>query len=174
MTVNLTISDTAGGDSLPDTVDSGSVDPGDSSDFQDVFISHDAVVEPITDVALYVQRYVGSSYPGLDPDDDIATYLSWGDAGTGGIYMSMTPDTPWTEGTRFTSGWNVFKNGYGDVDNQIPLAKESIVVGTTPTEDGEIPVDGIAHIQIEQQIPSSPGSAGYRAFSFVIAYSATS
>ena len=174
MTVNITISDTAGGDSLADTIDQGSVDPGDSSDFQDLFISHDAVVEPITDVALYVQRYVGSSYPGTDPDDDIVTYLGWGDTGTGGIYMSMTPDTPWVEGSRFTSGWAAFRNGYGDVTTQIPLAKESIVVGTVPSSDGEIPVDAISHIQLEQQIPSSPGASGYRAFTLVIAYSATS
>ena len=174
MTVNLTISDTAGGDSLADTIDAGSITPGDTSDFQDLFISHDAVIEPITDVALYIQRYVGSSYLGSDPDEDLVTYLGWGDAGTGGVFMSMTPDSPWVEGTRFAAGWAAFRNGYGDVTTQIPLAKESIVVGTIPASDGEIPVNGISHIQVEQQIPASAGTSGYRAFTLVIAYSATS
>ena len=72
MTVNITFSNISGGDSLSDTIDLGSVDPDVETDFQDIFIRHDAIVNPITDCAWYLQRYVGSSYLGENKDDDFS------------------------------------------------------------------------------------------------------
>lgn len=174
MTINLTLSETSGGYSLADTTDLGTVTPGDATGHQDIFISHDAEVNPITGCTIYITRYAGSSYLGLDADADFTQIMGWGDAATGGVEMSMVPDVGWTVGNEFTTGWNYFKNGYGDINSQITLDKDSIVVGTVPASDGEIPVGGEAHIQIDIDVPSSPGSAGYKAFSLVFAYSATS
>jgi hypothetical protein len=176
MTVNLTLSETNGGSSFSDTEDLGSVSPGSTVDFQDVFISHDAENNKITDVALYLTQYAGSNYLGSDAPSDLTEILGWGDAATGGFKVVMDGWGSWTTGTRNDVGtWLTFKNGYGDVDSQIPLAKESIVTGVVPSVDGEIPVDGTAHVQVEIDTPSSvPAGAGYRAFSLVIAYSATS
>ena len=174
MTVLLTLSATSSGSSLPDTTDFGSLSAASSTSHQDVFISHDAVVASITDCAIYIQRYTGSSYLGDDADADLVQLLGWGDAGTGGVKMSMTPDVGWVVGNEFTSGWITFKNGVGDVNNQIPLDKDSIVVGTPPAADGSIPVNGESHIQIKVTAPPSPGSAGYKGFGLIFAYSATS
>lgn len=186
MTINLTLSNTSGGSSLGDTVDMGStvpggsptVTPGGDDDFQDVFISHDAEVASITDCTIYATRYAGSNYLGSDADDDITELLSWGDAALGGVRFVMDGWSGWVVGNENTLGtWNVIKNGYGDVDSQLVLAKESIVVGTPPSNDGEIPVGGEAHVQVAVDVPTplpAPGTAGYRAFSLVFAYSATS
>ncbi len=173
MTVTITRSATSGGVLLADTVDMGTVTPSNDVDFQDIFISHDAIVAPITDCALYVTRYAGSNYLGTDADADITLLLGWGDAATGGIQMSMTPDSPWTTGTPFSTGWATFANGLGDVDSQISLDEDAITTGT-PAGDGVIPVAGEAHIQVKVAIPAAPGTSGYKAFSLVIAYSATS
>jgi len=178
MTVNITTSATSAGDSLADTVELNAVDgalnPGENSDHQEVFISHDAVVASITDCALYITRYAGSNYLGADAGQDIIDLLgsTWGGADKG-ARMSMTPPGSWVLNAIFTSGWASFKTGYGDVDSEIPLAKESIVVGTPPASDGEIPVGGEAHIQIRVDAPLT-AAAGYKAFSLVFAYSATS
>ena len=84
MTVNITIGETSGGDSLADTVDMGTVTPGADSDEQELFIRHDALVNSITDCAFYMTRYTGSSYLGEDADDDLTEIFGWGDAATGG------------------------------------------------------------------------------------------
>jgi hypothetical protein len=174
MTVNLTLSETLGGYSMPDTTDLGSASPSSAVGHQDIFISHDAEVSSITSCAIYLSRYSGSSYPGTDEDADFTQIMGWGDSALGGVEMSMTPDSPWTTGNKFAAGWAYFKNGYGDVNNQIPLDKDSIVVGSVPSEDGIIPVGGTSHIQIDIDIPASPGSTGIKAFTMVFAYSATS
>ena len=175
MTVNVTFSNVSGGDSLSDTVDLGKADPGNDTSFQDVFIRHDASVNPITDCAWYLQRYVGSSYLGTDEDDDFSEVMSWGDAATGGCIINQVVPASWTSGQQFSIGDDqVFKNGYGDINNQLILDEDSIVVGT-PAGDGVIPVSGEAHIQFRADIPSSvPAGAGYRAVTLVLSYSATS
>jgi len=173
MTVNLTLSETSGGYSLADTTDMGTVIPGNAIGHQDIFISHDAEVNPITGCAIYMTRYAGSNYLGTDEDADFTQLMGWGDTALAGVEMSMTPDVSWVTGTKFAAGWNYFANAYGDIDSQLPLDSNSIVVGT-PTVDGVIPVGGEAHIQIDVDVPAAPGSAGYKAFSLVFAYSATS
>lgn len=175
MTVNITFSNVSGGDSLADTVDLGSVTPGNDSDFQDLFIRHDAIVNPITDCAWYLQRYVGSSYQGEDEDSDLTELLSWGDAGTGGFIINQVIPPSWGYGTQFdVLNDQLIKNGYGDINNQLILDEDSIDIGT-PAGDGIIPIAGEAHVQVRFKIPSSvPAGAGYRAATLVFSYSATS
>jgi hypothetical protein len=174
MTVNITISETSGGYSVPDTIDLGSVAADAETDFQDLFISHDATISSITDCNLYLTRYTGSSYPGSDPDADLTQILAW-DSGTNthGVMMSMIPDDPWTLGTEFAAGWESFYGGHGDVDTQLELDFRSLVSGAT-VDDGLIPVGDEAHIQLKIVVPSSPGAAGAKGFGLVFAYSATS
>jgi hypothetical protein len=173
MTVNITISGTSGGNSLADTVDIGDPNPGDDTDVQDFFIRHDATVNPITDCAWYATRYTGSSYLGSDPDADYTEILGWGDAATGGLTINQAPPVSWVVGTQFPTGDDqVFKNGFGDIDNQIMLDEDSIITGTP---DGDkIPVAGEAHVQVRVQVPSTGVLAGYKAIQVVLAYSATS
>lgn len=172
MTINLTISDSLGDSAIGSQDLGSSVSPGSSSDYQDLFISHDATVNAITDVSLYVMRNVDTSYGGSDPDSEFSTLMGWGDAATGGIKLSMTPDVGWTSG-EFASGWLTLKNGYGDSSSQLTLITDAVVVGT-PSSAGEIPVGGSAHVQLKVDVPSAFGSAGTYGFTFVVAYSATS
>jgi len=173
MTVNLTLSETSAGYALADTTDLGTVTPGSAIGHQDIFISHDAEVNPITACTIYAVRYAGSNYLGSDADADFTQIMGWGDTLVAGAEISMVADTPWTSGTKFAAGWQYFRNGNGDINNQLTLDEDSIVVGT-PAGDGVIPVGGEAHIQIDIDVPAAPGSAGYKAFSTVFAYSATS
>ena len=175
MTVNITFSNISGGDSLSDTVDLGTVTPGNDSSFQDIFVRHDAIVNPITDCAWYLQRYVGSNYLGDNEDDDFTEVMSWGDAANGGFLVNQVIPLGWTYGDQFTIGNDqLFKNGYGDINNQLILDEDSINIGT-PAGDGIIPLAGEAHVQVRFKVPSSvPGGAGYRAATLVFSYSATS
>jgi len=175
MTVNITFSNTSGGDSLADTVDLGSTTPGNPTSVQDIFIRHDAIVNPITDCAWYLQRYVGSSYLGDDEDDDFTEIMGWGDAATGGCVINQVIPVGWTSPQQFTVGNDqTFKNGYGDINNQLILDEDSINIGT-PAGDGIIPLAGEAHVQFRATIPSSvTAGAGYRAVTLVLSYSATS
>jgi len=174
MTINLTLSETSGGYALSDTTDLGEVAAAATLGHQDVFISHDAIVNPITACSIYMTRYVGSSYPGNDEDADLSMLLDWGDTGLSGVELSMVPDSPWTSGDKFTAGWAYMSRGIGTIDTQILLDKDSIVIGATPSNDGEIPVGGEAHIQIDIEVPAAPAETGNIGFSMVFAYSATS
>jgi len=175
MTVNITFANLSGGDSLSDTTDLGSTTPGNDTELQDVFIRHDALVNPITDCAWYLQRYVGSSYLGDNEDDDLTEVMAWGDAATGGFIINQVIPGSWTIGDQFVVGNDqIFKNGYGDINNQLILDEDSISVGT-PAGDGVIPIAGEAHVQCRADIPASvPAGAGYRAVTLVFSYSATS
>ena len=174
MTVNIVFSDTSGGNAMAETQDSGTVTPGADSDEQDLFIRHDAVSAAITNCAWYITRCVSTGYLGSDADSDITEILGWGDSGDGFQINQVAPPS-WTEGSPFGSGdWDIFKNGHGDIDNQIPLDEDSIILGT-PAGDGVIPVGGEAHVQVKWAIPSDVAlGSGYRGLSLVFAYSATS
>lgn len=162
-TVNLTISGSSFSDPLGDTVDLGvDLEPGDESSVQDLYISHDALVAPITACAMYVTEYAGGNYLGEDTADDLVELLGWGD-GDDGIQLSQDQGSSWT----------TIKNGTGDIDNEIGLTTDAITTGT-PVE-GEIPLGGEAHLQVKVILPDPiAGGAGYRAFSLVFEYSATS
>jgi hypothetical protein len=179
MTVNITFSETSGGDSIDDSADLGRVVPGEeteTADILDLFIRHDATVSPITDCAWYMQRYVGSNYKGVNGEDaDLEEILSWGDDASGGIIINQVIPAGWTEGTQFDEvNDQIFKNGYGDIDSQLTLKEDAISIGT-PAGDGVIPVSGEAHVQLRVKVPASvPAGAGYRMTLVVFSYSATS
>lgn len=176
MTVNIFISGSANGSSLSDTEAFEEATPGTESDFKDLFISHDAEVSSITDCAVYIYRYTGSNYLGEDADADLTELLGWGDAATGGVKVVMDGWTGWISGTENTSGtWHTIKNGYGDITAPLTLPIESIVLGSIPSSDGEIPVGSTAHLQIKVSVPSSvPRGANYRQFGLTMAFSASS
>lgn len=161
MSVTLTLSDSSGGNQISDTNDMGTVTTGSSTSSQELYISHDAVVNPITDFSIYATRYAGSGYLGTDADADFTALMGWGDAATGGIKVLMNTTT------------YTFKNGLGDVDNQLTLDKNTLVIGST-SNDGEIPVGGEAYIKMWVDVPAAGVVAGYKGFSLVFAYSSTS
>lgn len=173
MTVNVIFSSTSAGDSMAETQDSGTVEPGDESLYHDIFIRHDAVAAAITNCAWYMTRCVSSSYLGTDADTDLTEVFGWGDAGDG-FWINQTAPVSWTIGQEFPTTFDIFANGHGDIDNQIPLDKDSIIIGSVVT-GGTIPVGGEAHVQMKWSIPSDvPLGSGYRGISIVFAYSATS
>lgn len=176
MSVNLTISETAGGTSIADTIDlDTSVSLDEDTDYQDLFISHDGNLS-ITDCYFYANQYVGSSYPGTPGNEaaDLVELLSWGDAVTGGIKLVQNGWGSWVSGENTTGTWTTLSNSAGDINHPIILDEDAITTGT-PDGDGVVPSGGEAHIQCKVTIPSSvTRGTGYRAFSLVMAYSATS
>lgn len=162
-TVNLRISGTSFGNPLGDTVDLGvDLDPGAESSLQDLYISHDALVAPITGCAMYVTEYAGGNYLGSSTADDLVELLGWGDGGDG---VQLLQDG---------GSFETIENGYGDIDNEIQLTEDAVTTGT-PAGPGQIPVGGEAHLQVKVILPDPiAGGAGYRAFSLVFEYSATS
>lgn len=179
MTVNITFANTSGGDSIDDNASLGSIDAGGETSTEDIlnlFVRHDATVNPITDCSWYIQRYVGSNYEGSNGEDaDLEEVLSWGDDATGGLVINQVIPTGWIAGSQFDeSNDQIFKNGYGDINNQLILKEDSINIGT-PAGDGIIPVSGEAHVQLRMKVPDSiPAGAGYRTILLVFSYSATS
>jgi hypothetical protein len=174
-TVNITISEESGGFSAADTLDMGSLTPETPSSFQDLFISHDAEVNPITDCNLYITEYTGSSYEGDNTAEDLDTILGWGDAGPGvyGALYSMTRPGSWVIGTEFPTDWSSFSNSSGTVNSQIELLATSLVYNPSAA-DGTIPVGDEAHIQVKINAPAASVGAGHMAFGLVFSYSATS
>lgn len=167
MSVNLIMSGTSGGSDLSEDVSLGSCALGATSSTQEIYISHDAIVNEITDVALYIMRDVSSGYLGDDPDADIVSLLGWADdTATDGVQINMNASSP---------SWVPMKTGSGDESAPLDLLKESIVVGSVPASDGIIPVGGEAKVELKVKVPSSiSGTAGIMGFSLVVAYSATS
>lgn len=163
MTVNIIVSGTSFGNPLGDTNDIGTdISPGSDTSTQDLYISHDAEISAITGCAMYITEYTGSNYLGSSTADDLVELLGWGDGGDG-IQLSQDQGSSWT----------TIKNGTGDIDNEITLAISAVTTGT-PAGVGQIPVGGEAHLQVKVTVPSPSGGAGYRAFSMVFEYSATS
>jgi hypothetical protein len=186
MTVSLTISGESAGDPIAEVNDFGSFSPGAASDAIDLYIRHDAQSWEITDCAFYVVQYVGSSYTGdNDPNADYAEVLSWGDTSGasangveitdpshGGFYMNMDHSGSFPD-----ADWHPFRSTYGaDASNAVELEQEAINntgVGWTPV-DGQIPLQGEAHIQMRWDIPDTVGNAGTKFVQLVMAYSYTS
>lgn len=178
MTVSITMAGTTAGNQLSEVVDLGSLSPGDASAETDLYIRHDAENNPITDCAFYIIRYAGSDYTGSSADDDYTEVLSWGDdsgpgsTGGGGLYMNQNHS-----GSFPTVDWHPYRSSYGSgPSSSIQLVQAAINdtgVGWTPT-DGEVPVNGEAHIKTRWDIPATVSSAGIRFIQLVMAYSYTS
>jgi len=199
MTVTITMANHSGGDQVEEVIDLGEKDPGLSSPLTDLFIRHDAINNPITNCGLYVVRYAGQDYTGInDPDSDYAEVIAWGDhtgngsglgaggsSDEGGFFINQnclgrttslaTAEDPYG---KFPDGsWKAFNTNRGPGYNMpYILAKEAINIkptGYTPV-DGEIPQNGEAHVQIRWDIPDYANTAGARFIQLVMAYSYTS
>jgi hypothetical protein len=165
MTVNLIISGQSMSTPLPDSVDFGSVAPGASSSYQDLYIRHDAVFNEITDCGFYLNSYVGQNYLGNDPNVDYDEIIGWGETEGEGFLISQEPTF-----ITYTS----LKTGVGTVTNPLILDAGSIIDGT-PSGDGEIPVSAQSHVRVKFVIPTVVSNpSGYRSITLVLAYSATS
>lgn len=119
MAVTLTVSETITGANVSDTLAGGSVgldlgqvtngqytpliSQASNTGQQDVFISHDAVVDPITDVKLYVAQFSGVYGGANNAAADFTTVANYGAADTGatannsdglsrGIHVDMSWD----------------------------------------------------------------------------------
>ncbi len=173
MAVNITTSNTLGGNAFSDVVDLGSLEPNETiSNALDIFITHDSLANDIEDCVLYIYRYSGPgvSYQGDDEDEDISYILDWGSENAG---VSMCMDhTGWTPGSELAGTWEYLTSSDGAVGTPRTLSEDSIV--GTPGASGEIPQGETAHIQIKLKIPDAPGTTGYKAFSLVFAYSEVS
>jgi hypothetical protein len=179
MTVNITMASLSGDSQLEEVVDLGSLSPGEESSEVDIYIRHDAENNSITDCSLYVTRYTGSDYSGANgADDDYSEVLSWGDTSGsgshsgGGLYLNQNHSSSFP-----TVDWHPFRSGYGsDPNNSIELLQAAINntgTGWTPA-DGEIPVNGEAHIKCRWDVPLAASSAGIRFIYLIMAYSYTS
>ncbi len=192
MTVSISIANTSGGDPLPEVVDLGQVSPGYATSAYDLYIRHDAESFAITDCVFYVVRYTGSNYTGAeDPDVDYSELIAWGDTtyaddptangveidtpvnnnNHGGLYMNQV------QPAFIDANWSVTRTGNGsNSSNSIELLQTAINIGS-PTGDGEIPLNGEAHIQTRWDMPTplpSGSNAGIRFIQMVMAYSYTS
>lgn len=174
MTVNILFSNESGGNSLSDNVDLGEVNPSADSTIQNLFIRHDAQAAAISDCAFYITRYTGSGYLGQDEDRDLVEVIGWGDDATGGFTINQKVPPTWS-GEAFDPLYDqVFKSTLGTINNQAQLLTTAESIGSF-TSDGEIPVNGEAHIQVRVAVAASvPLGANYRAVELVMAYSATS
>ena len=174
MTVNIIFSETSAGDSMAETQEPDApVTPGNESDAWDLFIRSDAVNADVTNCAWYITRFVSPNYLGDDADADLIEILGWGD-GNDGFRINQVIPPSWTIGDDFDpADYDSFRNGHGDIDNQIPLSEDAII--GTSSGDGVLPIGEEAHVQVRFEIPASvPSGSGYRGVSLVFAYSATS
>jgi len=177
MTVSITMSGESGGLPLEEVQDVGSITPDEDSGVQELYIRHDAENFPITDCGFYVVRYAGTGYTGSDPDADYAELLQWGDDSGpvshsgGGLYLNQSHSTSFP-----TSDWYCFRSGYGaDPNNAIQLLAAAINnPGVGSAVDGEIPVQGEAHVQWRLDIPLTVSAAGTRFVQLIMAFSYTS
>ena len=97
MAVNLTVAKTMGGAQVSDSLAGGGtgldlgqvvngqyvpiINQASNTGHQDVWLSHDATVDPITDVKTYIAEYSAGSYGGADSAvNDIATLIAKGQA----------------------------------------------------------------------------------------------
>jgi hypothetical protein len=178
MTVLLTISETLGGAAVADSLAGGGtgVDLGSvvnnqyapitlksaNTGHQDLFISHDAVLDPITDVKTFIQQYgvgTGFTYGGADTAaNDFTTLVNLGNASgssknnadglSGGIWIDMD----WNASTanqfdqaNFPTLVKIYGDGLTDgVDlaSAFILKADAMVYDAPPETAAGTPVDG--------------------------------
>jgi len=135
MTVVLTISKTAAGPDAADALAGGAhglnygqtvagsycplVNQAANTGQQDLYLYHDAAVDPITSVKFYVVQYTGV-YGGADTAaNDIATLLALGAADSGTTKNNTDFPTPLSRGLHMDMSWNV------PTSNQFDYARET-------------------------------------------------
>lgn len=220
MTVSLTVSELINGVELADALvgdplavglDLGSVqnnsyaplvDKSLNTGAQNIFIYHDAAIDPITNLKFYLQAYgttVVWTYGGArTPALDIAALKALGDSSgtsknnadglSGGIWIDQKWDA--TSVQQFDAGTSkvdIFKTAAGfSLATAIGLKKEAMVydnlgveTGASSSSDGIIGKSGSttygdnAHIKERVYIPSVYAEGGYYQFEQVVAYSFT-
>ena len=194
MAVTLTVSETASGADFSDSLAGGStgldlgqvtngfyapiIDQGANTGHQDIYIYHDAVVDPITDVSIYLAQYSGS-YGGADSAaNDFATVGAYGAADTGasknnadgnsrGIHIDMSWNV--STATQFdytreaTGQKRIFGKDYSGLDgltqaDAFPLHVDSMSYWDGSTEaDATTPVEG----QIGKSTDTVLGNRGH-------------
>ena len=117
MAVTLTISETLTGSGLADSLSGGGtgldlgqvingqytpvVDQPTNDGVQNIYLSHDAVIDPITDVKFYVQQYgvgTGFSYGGANSAAaDITKLLNMGNTSSSSNARLIVQDVTWFE-----------------------------------------------------------------------------
>lgn len=219
MTVSITISETLDGVELADALvgdplavglDLGSVqnnsyaplvDKSLNTGAQNLFVRHDATVDPITNCKWYLQAYgttVSWPYGGArTPALDIAALKALGDASgtsknnadglSGGIWLDQKWDASSVQ--QFDAGVSevsIFTTALGfSLATAIGIVKESMVYDNTGETAATTPVDGVigknndtvhgdnSHQKERIFIPSAYAEGGYYQFEQVLAYSFT-
>lgn len=144
MAVTLTVSETANGSDFSDSLAGGStgLDLGqvtngqyapltlqsDNTGHQDIYIYHDAVVDPITDVEFYLAQYSGTYGGAASAAADFTTIGAYGAADTGatannsdglsrGLHIDMSwdvlPASQFSYARETTGQKRIFGKGYG-------------------------------------------------------------
>lgn len=120
MSVTLTISETIAGAEVSDTLEGGDtgldygqvvsgsyaplVDQVGNDGALDIFIRHDAVDDPITDVKLYVQTYTGTYGGANSSAADFTTLSNYGSSDTGATANNSDGNS---RGLHIDMSWNV-------------------------------------------------------------------
>jgi len=137
------------------------IDKSNNTGAKSVFIRHDAVTDPISALAIYMQEFgVGSGYPyggGASAASDFTTMKALGaasgvsknnaDGNSGGLWMEMEADVSTTN--QFDAGGrSTFVKIFGkasqgqDLASAIPLLKEGMVYDSGGQTNATNPVDG--------------------------------
>lgn len=178
MSVTLTISETIDGSDFSDSLAGGAsgLDLGQvtnglyapiinqtlNTGHQDIFISHDALQDPITDVQIYLQQYSFVSYGGANsPAADFSTIGAYGAADSGltanntdGLSRGLHIDMSWDVATisqfayaRESSGQKrIFGKDYSGKDGLSELGAFDLHVDSASYYDGATEADASAPI----------------------------
>ena len=208
MAVNLTVSQTINGAESSDALSGGStgIDFGQvangayapilsqtaNTGAMDIFIRHDAAIDPITNVKLYVGQYSGTYGGANSASADIATLLAYGAADTGatknnsdglsqGLHIDMdygVLPTNMFDYTRETTGQKrIFGKTYAGGLNGDSLANAFVLKGTAMSYyDGstEVAASGPVDGKIGKSSDAVLGNRGHFKARFYLNSGATS
>jgi hypothetical protein len=172
MVVSITWSQATGGAAISEPISHGNISNGMVGSDIDLYIRHNAVAGPITNVGFFIQPYSGTGYTGIGQLADYNEIMGWGAAAVSwndaGFYINQNHPTFPDD----ISNWKVHKPGQGDSAVKIALLASAINIGTPVA--GEIPLSGEAHVQVKVAVPALEDTAGVRFFDQVLAYTYTS
>lgn len=219
MTVLLTISETFGGPSLADSlagggtgIDLGSVTNNNyapiinksaNTGHQNIYIRHDATVDPITDVKIYIQDYglgTGFTYGGADTAaNDKSTIVQLGNSSgssrnnadglSGGVWVDMdwnSASSDQFDQANRPSEVKIFGDNLTDgISLESAFTIKSTAMSHSNEADASAPQDGVigksgdttlgdhAHLKMRIFLPFTFSSGGVVQCEFVISYSFT-
>jgi hypothetical protein len=180
MAVNIIWSLTNGGASVTAT-DHGSVAAGAATSAKTLYLRHDGL-NPIIGARIYLKPFVGTYTGELNPAQDFAEVVSWGDAVTaatfGGFLINMNatgsfPVAAWpTWSSKSPTGGAVVRTGVGNSSaNAITLS-----VNTGCSSAGVIPVGNSPNVRFQCKVvvPTAESTVGARAVDMSLLYTYTS